>query len=106
MFTTNDEQSESAAILIINDPVEHQSRIKRLVQEGYMVRTRSDADTVEARSNDSSRRDFAFTSGAQAISTDYYEGSNPFNTPYTVRISGSVRCNPVSAPGNCQAPID
>lgn len=104
MFTTNDERAESAAILIINDPIEHQKRIRQLVAKGFMVRTRSDADTVEARRNDVTRRDLAFESGAQAISTDYYERTNPFDTNYRVHFGDPIRCNPISAPKDCQVP--
>jgi hypothetical protein len=38
---------------------------------GMVVRTRADADTVESRTGDRSRREAAFASGAQYISTDY-----------------------------------
>jgi len=41
------------------------------VKAGFVVRTRADADTVEARSNDTTRRDAALQSGAQYVSTDY-----------------------------------
>jgi len=37
-----------------------------------MVRTRSDAGTIEARSSDYTRFLSAWQSGAQIISTDYY----------------------------------
>jgi hypothetical protein len=46
--------------------------IPSLVSTGYLVRTRADIDTFEARNNDTSRRDRAIASGAQLISTDYY----------------------------------
>ena len=106
MFTTSDENAESAAILVINDPLAQLDRIKHLVEQGFMIRTRSDADTIEARTNATERRDSAFASGAQAISTDYYENNNPFNTAYKVQLPGSIRCNPVSAPVDCKAPIE
>jgi hypothetical protein len=47
-----------------------------LVQKGYLVRTRTDADTKEARNNDTARRDAMISSGAQILSTDY-----PANEP-------------------------
>jgi hypothetical protein len=46
---------------IISDPV----------RKGYLVRTRTDADTMEARTNETKRRDAALASGAQLLSTDY-----------------------------------
>ena len=61
-----------AAILILNDPIQQAEAIEQGVKKGYLVRTRADADTAEARGNDATRRDAAFASGAQLISTDYY----------------------------------
>ena len=77
--------------------------ISDLVGRGYLVRTRSDADTKEARTGDVTQRDKAILSGAQIVSTDYpwYEPSRW--TPYSVSLPGraSVRCNPVNAPKSC-----
>ena len=41
------------------------------MKQGYIVRTRSDADTKEGRTGDTTTRDKALKSGAQMISTDY-----------------------------------
>ena len=102
MFTTVEPDHEAAAILVINDPVRDGSRIQALVRSGYMVRTRADADTVEARQNDTSRRDAALASGAQAVSTDYYLPAHHLDSDYIVRIEGAIRCNPVnSSPESC-----
>lgn len=89
----------AAAWLEENDPVEGFARIQALVKAGFLVRTRADADTVEARQNDTRRRDRAFASGAQFISTDYPE-PNPAFSPYSVRFPGgvAVRANPVNGP--------
>jgi hypothetical protein len=46
------------------------------VAAGYVVRTRADADTEEARDNDTTTRDAAIASGAQWVSTDY-PGAEP-----------------------------
>jgi hypothetical protein len=46
-------------------------RIRDLVGRGYVVRTRADADTREARADDPTRRRLALASGAQWVSTDY-----------------------------------
>lgn len=76
--------------------------VRKKVNEGYLVYVRADADTREARNNDGSRRDRAFRSGAQFISTDYPFPDYRFST-YEVRFSngGYVRCNPVTAPDRC-----
>jgi hypothetical protein len=47
-----------------------QQEIAALVREGYLIRTRTDADTKEARSGSTTRRDAALANGAQ-LSTDY-----------------------------------
>lgn len=54
-----------------NDPVHHEEEILELTKH-FIVRTRSDAGTLEARSNDQRRKVAAINSGAQIISTDYY----------------------------------
>ena len=88
-------------IMIINDPVRDFDRIKSLVKQGYLVRTRADSGTQEARSNDTVRRNKAFQSGAQAISTDYFLSTNPFDSKYSVSIQAGIRCNPVLISENC-----
>jgi hypothetical protein len=87
----------AAAWMKDNDAVEDFDRIQRLVKAGFLVRTRADADTVEARTNDTRRRDKALASGAQFISTDYPE-ANPAFSPYAVRFDEGivVRTNPVN----------
>ena len=102
MFTNAPEGHPAAAIMIINDPIEQLDEIQRLVKAGYMVRTRADADTREARNNDLRRRVAAFASGAQAISTDYYLPATHFGNPYQVSLSQPFKCNPITAPYNCQ----
>ena len=101
MFVAVDEGHEAAAIMIINDPVRDFDRIRSLVKQGYLVRTRADSGTQEARNNDTVRRNKAFQSGAQAISTDYYLLTNPFDSEYRVSIEGGIRCNPVLISENC-----
>ncbi len=57
----------------------------------------ADADTREARSGETARREAAFASGAQVVSTDYYEPNPAFGTGYEVALPGGgvARCNPV-----------
>jgi hypothetical protein len=80
-----------------DDAVGDYDRIKKLVKDGFLVRTRADAGTVEARTNDTRRRDQALASGAQFISTDYPE-PNPAFSPYAVGFEKRivVRINPVN----------
>ena len=93
------------AFLLMNDAAGQRDAIARRVREGYMVRTRADSGTTEARSGDTTRREAAFASGAQIISTDYPSpdprgGTEPGWTTYCVEFPGKVpaRPNPVCAP--------
>lgn len=84
MFTNSEEGNPSAAFRIVNDPVKDQEYIKGLVKKGYLVRTRADAGTKEARINDYSRFENAKSSGAQIITTDYYIPSKLFHSSFQV----------------------
>ena len=103
MFVNTDEASPAAAYLTLNDPVAQKDRIAAAVKAGFIVRTRADADTLEARRNDASRRTAAFTSGAQYISTDYIWPDPQFPGGYTVRLTGGdvAVCNLVRQPTAC-----
>ncbi len=97
MFATVDSGDPAAAWFKINDPVAHFDRIQQLVCSGYLVRTRADADTRQARTGDVTMRDKALASGAQFISTDY-PVPDPRFPSYSVRFGGGivVRSNPVT----------
>lgn len=86
LFVNSQEGKPEAAFRIINDPVKDFVLIKDLVAKGYLVRTRADAATLEARMNDYSRFDKAKASGAQIISTDYYIPSKLFPSSYEVNF--------------------
>jgi len=101
MFADLDEGEPGAAILIVNEPIAQFARIQDLVAAGYIVRTRADADTLEARSGVTTRRDAAFASGAQLVSTDYYLPATRFGTGYVVALPAPGRCNPVRRPDGC-----
>ena len=99
IFFTNATPNEpDAAFLVMNDAVSDEERIKQLVQKGYMVRTRADADTYEARHNNYSRFAAACRSGAQIITTDYYRKSTHFPSNYIISFEGNKyrRINPVT----------
>jgi hypothetical protein len=101
MFTTSSPGQPDAAFLQLPNPIGQQDAIIDAVSAGYLVRTRSDTPTVEARSGDTTRRDAAFTSGAQFVSTDYADTS-PFSDYQVVLPGGGPgRCNPVNAPSAC-----
>lgn len=75
----------------------------QLVEAGYMVRTRADANTIEARTGETRRREAAFASGAHVVSTDYYRPDSTMGTGYQVSLPGGEpgRCNPLTAPDWC-----
>ena len=78
-------QHPSAGFFKMNDPVGQFERIQALSQKGFLIRTRADANTQQARTNDTTRRDKAFASGAQFISTDFPQ-ANPAFSPYAVTL--------------------
>ncbi len=79
LFTSVDRNHPAAAWMKRNDPVGGFAEIRTLVEEGFLVRTRADAGTIEARNNDDSRLQKAISSGAQLISTDYPEADERFS---------------------------
>lgn len=97
MFVNSiDTGADHAAYFTINDPQAAFDRIQAAVIQGFIVRTRADANTLEARQNSTARREAAFASGAQYISTDYYVPRLDFSS-YQVRLpnDNAARCNPV-----------
>ena len=101
MFVNTDEASPAGAYITLNEKADG-PRITAAVKAGYIVRTRADADTVEARSNDTSRRDAALANGAQYVSTDYRHPETRFST-YEARLpNGAITvCNPQRSPERC-----
>ena len=102
-FTTGGPGQPTAAFLLMNDAVGAEGRIRACVERGYMVRTRADADTREARAGDRRRFEAAMQSGAHVISTDFPVADPRFESGYEVRFEGAgggyVRANPVTRPG-------
>ena len=106
LFVSSEPDEPSAAFIKMNEaPGEDEERIRQRVREGFLIRTRADIPTEEARSGNTTRRDSAFRSGAQYVSTDYPEPS-PFGSGYVARLPGAerlaARCNPVNAPAGCR----
>ena len=102
LFPNSVPETPDAAFVEMNDgPPE---KIVQLVRQGYLVRTRADSDTMQARSNSTRRRDQAMSSGAQIVSTDYPPSEPARWTGYAVEFSrGHVaRCNPENQPLGCK----
>ncbi|HZB25825.1 MAG TPA: phosphatidylinositol-specific phospholipase C1-like protein [Vicinamibacterales bacterium] len=106
MFVSSPPGEPSAAFLKLNEVLKgEEDAIRKAVADGYLVRTRADIPTEEARSGSTLRRDAAFRSGAHYVSTDYPEDS-PFGSGYRARLPAAenrpARCNPVTAPPGCR----
>lgn len=104
MFVSSPPGESTGGFIKMNNVLSSMDEISDYTERGFLVRTRSDIPTEEARSGDTTRRDMALESGAQYISTDYPELS-PFGSGYIVTLPGAVsaaRCNPVSAPEGCR----
>ncbi|MFN8310533.1 MAG: Ca2+-dependent phosphoinositide-specific phospholipase C [Chitinophagales bacterium] len=104
MFTYADPGDPEAAFVIMNDPTGDFDTIQSLVRRGYIVRTRADADTEQARTGDYTDANNAYNSGAQIVSTDYYRAdprsdTSAVWTTYHAQLPGCDhgRKNPVSA---------
>ncbi len=107
MFTNSDEGSPEAAWFNVNNAQNDGQRIRELVAAGYMVRTRADEETQQAREGDYSLQEAAFESGGQFVSTDYVVPEPDFGTGYSAAVPGGYvgRCNPISAPADCDSEL-
>ncbi len=101
LFTNATPGQPDAAFVEENDG--NVDTIAALVRRGYLVRTRADSGTAEARSNDTRRRDMVLKSGAQIVSTDYPQFEPSRWSGYFVALPNGVpaRCNPLIGPPSC-----
>lgn len=97
LFTNSLPGAPDAAFLERNDGPA--AEIVDLVRQGYLIRARTDADTRQARTDDTTTRDAMLASGAQILSTDY-PGNEPARWPghFSVALPGNqaVRCDPIN----------
>ena len=84
LFVYGEKEDDNVIFLLRNDPINNENEIKALTAQ-YIVRTRSDAGTLEARKNDYTRFFAALTSNAQIISTDYYK-ADPTIGKFVIRL--------------------
>ena len=99
LFASVDRAHPAAAWMKCNDAVGSFDEIQSLVRAGFLVRTRADVGGVEARANDTARRERALASGAQLVSTDFPEPDQRFSE-YCLRFAGGIvaRANPLTGP--------
>ena len=105
MFIPASPGEPEAAFMIMNYPERDRDTIKALVKKGYMVRTRADEATIEARKGNYNRFIAALNSGAHFISTDYYVADSLFASEYKIELPTKTiaRCNPVTTDMHCNA---
>lgn len=101
IFTNSAPGLPEAAFVEKNDGTKEE--IDNLVNQGYLVRTRTDEGTEQARTNDRTRLDRALSSGAQMLSTDYPTSEPSQWTSFVVALPGGIiaRCNPINKPARC-----
>ncbi len=107
MFTNSDEGDPEAAWFNVNNALNDGERIDHLVSTGYLVRTRADEETQQAREDDYTLQDAAWASGGHFVSTDYVVPNPDFGTEYFAEVPGSyaARCNPLTAPEGCDSEL-
>jgi hypothetical protein len=101
IFTNAVAGEPDAAFIEQNDGTKE--KIDDLVKQGYLVRTRTDEGTEQARTDDRTRLDRALSSGAQMLSTDYPPSEPSQWTSFVVGLPDGLvaRCNPVNKPVGC-----
>ncbi|MBK1897618.1 phosphatidylinositol-specific phospholipase C domain-containing protein [Chryseobacterium paridis] len=102
MFMESEPEDNFAAFILKDNAIVRQEEIQKMVKQGFMVRTRADIETYEAKVNDLTRAKKAFSSGAQVVSTDFFRSGNTYGTPYFVKPpqDKDYFLNPIN--GNCQ----
>ncbi|EFN55250.1 hypothetical protein CHLNCDRAFT_58012 [Chlorella variabilis] len=80
---------------LVNDMA---AAVRDMLQQGFVVRARTDADTVEARSGFAGRRDAIIAAGAQVVASDYVYGA-PSPDPSPAAGSGNGSSGNRSASG-------
>jgi Phosphoinositide phospholipase C, Ca2+-dependent len=108
IFTNVPPGNPDSAFVKRNDPLgANTARIQELVEQGYLVRTRSDLPLQTVRSGDTTMLEAALRSGAQMVSTDFpaVGMSARYGSEYVAQLpeGETARCNPVNAPRRCRS---
>jgi len=100
MFVRSNDARDDAATLILDNP--RDPKIPDMARAGYFIRTRADADLLRDPAKETARRDTAFTSGAQILSTDFPPGEPDEGDGYTVAFPdhAPARVNVINGPEN------
>jgi hypothetical protein len=98
MFVYSEPGRPECAFVKQNSSTRDKEKIKGLVKRGYIIRTRSDEETWQARKNDYTDLNSALESGAQIISTDYYKADTRLSTYHVQWPNGEPgRANPINS---------
>lgn len=102
MFLQSQPGKPYSAFLLLDNALIRKDEIMEHVKKGYLVRSRTDIDTYEAKVNDKTRSVAAFESGAQVLSTDYFKPGNAYGTDYFITLPGNnpARVNPINSNGS------
>lgn len=97
-FLDSQPGQDHAAFILDDNALVRGREIGEEVRKGYLVRTRADIETYEAKANDMARAKAAFASGAQIVSTDFEKADNAYGTPYVVTLPGGGPARIAPAP--------
>ena len=101
MFAIVDENHSLASIISFVNPDSHGDRLRDASDLGFMVRTRPDEATNEAREVNYTRFEKALDTGANFITTDF--PGNDLEIEYSIWLpEGPVMCNSRTAPTHCE----
>ena len=103
LFVDSSPEQPFAGVTVLNDPRSDAAAISKALTGNLLIRTRADADTEEARANDTRRGAVALAAGAHFISTDFPEPTPAFGYRFEVPGGTPARCNPLTAPPACTA---
>lgn len=88
-FVYGNSENQNCIFMLCDDPFSNETIIRQH-RKTHIIRTRTDAGTIEARSNDYNRLDKAMATGAQILSTDYYKPDEKIG-PFTIPFIGFVK---------------
>jgi hypothetical protein len=100
LFVATDENSPLASFICVDDPMKDGLRISSDVAQGFIVKTRADEDTREARDGNTVRREAAFSSGAQFVVTDFLLPDKSIGA-YQVKLADPAQCDAKMASATC-----
>jgi hypothetical protein len=101
MFVLSSGEEDFSSVIKIDDPESGSAEIQKRVQQGFIVRTRSDEMPQVAQF---ARMKTALDSGAHFLSTNYPAPVPDFEFVLDLPGGTPSRCNPLTAPPECTSP--